>query len=100
MKDPNYSLLPEHLRTGMRLWIEQGIRPGGFLRSVVTNDLIQASLRADGISKQHLSEIARWLVHNAPEGSFGRSQVLDNWPLYIGARSRQEEAGASAPDVF
>lgn len=93
MSEPNYSLLPPHLQTGMRLWVERGIKPGGFLRACLTNDLIQAAQRADGLSRPLLPDIARWMVHNLPDGSFGRAQVLEQWPLYIGAKTRQETAG-------
>lgn len=94
MAEPNYELLPFHLRTGMQMWVERGIKPGSFLRAVITNDLCQAALRADALSFASLGNIARWCVHNLPEGSFGRSQVLEQWPLYIGAKTRQESRDA------
>ena len=36
----NYGLLPEHMREGMRSYIEIGRKPGSFLIAVLANDFV------------------------------------------------------------
>ena len=38
----DYTELPEHLRGGLREYIERGRIPGGFLMAVIQNDLTNA----------------------------------------------------------
>jgi len=41
----DYDLLPEHIRGGMKLYLEDHVEPGGFLRAVLENDLVGASAK-------------------------------------------------------
>lgn len=85
--------LPEHLREGVRNWIEQGITPGSFLRAVIRNDLQAACLRADEISYAQMRQLIRWLVQFAPSGSYGSDKVFSQWPMYLKALERQGMGG-------
>jgi hypothetical protein len=42
-----YEIIPELTRTGILRYVEQGIQPGGFLTAVLSNDLYNATGKAD-----------------------------------------------------
>ena len=90
MEQYPYNELPEHIREGVRNWLEAGITPGSFLRALLRNDLFQTVLRADDINRAELLHIIRWFVQYAPEGSYGSAKVFSQWPMYLKALERQE----------
>ena len=84
------SVVPTHLQPGLLRWIEEGIRPGGFLSSVLANNLIGAAARADELSLVGLPILAKFLVQHAPNGSYGSPKALKNWPDFIVAQNRRD----------
>jgi hypothetical protein len=75
----DYTLLPEHLRDGMKRWIEFGIRPGSFLLAILHNDLEQACLRADAYSMYRMADIAKFMALEAPAECWGSCAKVDAW---------------------
>lgn len=75
----NWNLLPEHIRDGVRLYIEHGVPPGGFLTAVISNDLKNALGRADDIHRPRLHDIVRFFYCDAPAGCWGSPEALDEW---------------------
>lgn len=67
----DYSVLPEHMREGMQRYIEHGIVPGSFLRSVLENDLMGALKNADDINLHRLPDYGRFLYNDMPTAIFG-----------------------------
>ncbi len=65
--------LPSNLQDGLRMYVEHGIEPGGFLCSVIENDLEQAIAYADPGSLLALPDVVRWL-HNYVSGGIWRSR--------------------------
>lgn len=86
------SVVPTHLQPGLLLWVEKGVRPGGFLSAVLSNDLFVAAQRGDELSFIGLPALCRFLTKHAPEGSFGSPQFYRNWPQYIAAQNRRDAA--------
>ncbi len=66
MSTINYELLPEHMREGMRRYIEKGAEVGSFLMAVLSNDLMEAAGRADHINLERLADYAHFLYNYAP----------------------------------
>ena len=78
----DYSGLPEHLRDGVRRYMDSGVRPGSFLCAVISNDLVLAfRLADDGLTLTALQSITRWFIWHAPQGSFGSASEMDTWIL-------------------
>jgi len=75
----DYSMLPEHMRDRMKLYIEQHVPPGGFLRAVLENDLMGASAKADDINRNHLFDFCRFLYNEAPPNCFGSPDAVASW---------------------
>lgn len=75
----NYNRIPEHMRDGMRLYIENGIEPGSFLRAVLENDLMEACSRADDINRHRLFDFAWFLYNGAPCECYGSPENVRAW---------------------
>jgi hypothetical protein len=73
------SNVPEHTRKALEDYFIHGYQPGSFLTSVLANDLLTASCRADAQNKQCLGYIAEWIVHNSPVGSYGSYDAVYSW---------------------
>ena len=71
--------VPEHTHTALMNYFNNCWEPGSFLMAVLRNDLMEASFRADHVNKQHLAEIAAWVYHNAPRGSWGSNEIVRGW---------------------
>jgi hypothetical protein len=71
--------IPEHMREGVENYLLHGIEPGGFMRSVICNDLMGAANKADHVNRQELGHIARWIVLEFPPGSFGSVNRYQDW---------------------
>jgi hypothetical protein len=70
---------------GVKLYLEQGIPPGGFLTAVLSNNLMEACAQADEANRRMLFEWACWLHNEAPIGSYGSrgavAEWLKRWPV-------------------
>ncbi len=71
--------IPEHTHRALMNYFNNCWEPGGFLTAVLCNNLIEAAFKADHINKQHLAEIATWVYHNAPRGSWGDEEIVRSW---------------------
>lgn len=74
-----YSDVPEHTRESLANYFIHCYEPGSFLMSVLVNDLYGAACRADHINRPALAEIAKWVMHNAPVGSWGSPEAVNGW---------------------
>lgn len=63
--------LPEHMRDAMKMYLEHGVEPGGFLYAVLTNNLKEAFARADHINTQHLGNIVSYCMWEIPSDCWG-----------------------------
>lgn len=79
MDDISYNLLPEHIQDRMRLYVEQGIKPGGFCTAVLSNDLKGAFRRADHINVARMRDIVCWLYSQCPATAQGNAEKVREW---------------------
>lgn len=82
----DYSGLPKSLREGARLWIEEGIGPGSFLRAVIDNNLLEACCQASRENLEHIVDITKWWYIEAPAHCWGTKGKADEW-----AKARAKE---------
>ena len=66
MNDINYEMLPEHMKEGTKLYIEQGIMGGDFMQALFENNLVKAFCRADSINQEAMSNWVDFLYNEAP----------------------------------
>lgn len=91
--------IPTHLRPGLARYLVHGVRPGGFLRAFIDNDLLDAVCRAADATYAGFRPMAVFLVNYAPRGSYGRSGCCSSW-LSINHASRVEIARRYFGDAF
>ena len=71
--------VPEHLVSGLALYLIKGIEPGGFMMAVLQNDLMGAFSRADINSRAGLWELVMFLYNDAPRNCYGSREVIEAW---------------------
>lgn len=71
--------LPESLQNGLRLYVEQGLVPGGFLVACIENNLLNAACRGDAGNIVALPDIMRWLYNCTPSKCWGSREKLEAW---------------------
>jgi len=68
--------VPAHLRDGLERYLVKGVLPDGFLRAVLSNNLVDAVLRADPVSLASLVDLVRYLRSCAPATAFGSEALM------------------------
>ena len=71
--------IPEHTQVTLSYYLIQGYEPGGFVTSMLAMDMERALATADTANRQRMWAIGRWIVENAPCGSFGSYQAVQDW---------------------
>jgi hypothetical protein len=82
-------MLPEHMRDGMRYYIERGVLPGDFLTSVLLNDLKGAYGNADQINERRVRDYVQYLYNYAPSQCWGSVENVREW-IKMHAESREQ----------
>jgi hypothetical protein len=72
-------LIPSHMRDGVSLYVEQGIEPGSFLYSVLSNDLKGSFLRADEMNKRAMVQWVEFVYWHLPSECQGSPEKVDAW---------------------
>ncbi len=94
----DYTLLPEHLRGGVREYIERGHLPGDFLCAVISNDLMKAFGYGDQTSRDALGEIMSFFWNEAPGGSHGSLEIMKTWSDGGGLEGRDRTSLTRPPE--
>lgn len=73
------SNVPSHLYEGLIEYIA-GRRPvGSFLTAVLSNDLLEACIKADYVSRYHIVDVVMFLVNYAPAECWGSEKNVVDW---------------------
>jgi hypothetical protein len=68
-----------YLDEGLENYLMYGFEPGGFLTSVLANDLYLAVGRADHWNKDRLPHIVNEVLHKMPSISWGSYAAVKDW---------------------
>ena len=79
MKEINYNRLPEHIRDGMRLYIEHRVAPGHFLTAVIENNLKESFARADDTNINRMFDVVAFMYNEAPMACWGSPEKMIKW---------------------
>lgn len=85
-------MLPAHMHSAVFGYFEKGVPPGGFLRAVLENKLMEAFFRADSTNQYYMQQWAEFLYMYAPgrpNGGWGSEKAVNDW-LEAAAQKRQE----------
>lgn len=75
----DYSLIPERMMQSLKNYIEKGERVGGFLTSVLSNDLWRAVGSADDINKPLIPTYVHYLHWESPAECHGSPEHVKAW---------------------
>ena len=67
----NYEDIPEHTQYSLKMYVEEGYFPGGFLLAVLSNDLMGAFGRADSENLEAMPQIVRFIYNRTPCDCWG-----------------------------
>ena len=77
--EANYEKLPEHLRRGMRGYVEHGQPVGSFLRAVLQDNLMLTVIKADPESLAALKDIMNFVLWEIPSVCHGSEKKCTEW---------------------
>lgn len=95
----NYDAIPPLIMNGLRAHIDKGAPQGGYLTSVLENNLVEAVGRADVNSLAALRDTTTWLWNNAPPDCWGSPERVHQWRLayrHVEALAAGEQRPAEA----
>ena len=74
-------VIPDHTKEALDSYFLKGYEPGGFLTSVLTNNLYGAVTSADIANRHAIYEIVKWLTTDpiVPIHSWGTKDHVSNW---------------------
>ena len=75
----DYEKLPEHMREGMKLYVEEGIATGSFMNAVLENDLVHSFAYADEDNLASMFEWAGFLHWELPTPAWGSKAKVNAW---------------------
>ena len=76
--------IPSHMVEGLALYIERGVSPGGFLRAVLSNDLVNTFAMADHININAIDKYVDYLYNYAPASCWGSPEAIEKWVNHNG----------------
>lgn len=85
----NWLRIPEYMREGLALYVEQGVRPGDFLWSVLVNDLRGACRHADNGNQRLIFDYVAWLYSFAPHDCWGSPDRAIAWLEHKGLQGME-----------
>ena len=71
--------IPDYMVNSIKRYLRQGIKPGGFLYAVLTNDFVNAVYRADKTNLANLPAYAYWLQTMCPREAWGSVEKVEAW---------------------
>lgn len=75
-----------YLNEALENYLMHGFKPGGFLTSVLANDLQMAVSRADHWNRDNLPRIVDEIVWKMPNNSWGSYGAVNDWCNNVNGR--------------
>ncbi len=72
-------VIPEGCRSGLELYISDGLHPGGFLSAILENDFVRAAGAADAENMANLPAYANYLYNHIPGNAWGSPTIVQDW---------------------
>lgn len=94
----DWRLVPRQHELSLRLWVDEGVRPGAFLTAVLQNDLKGAVLYADHENTSGLKGLVFFIHEYCPALCHGSRERFAEWPARVQALEFVAE-GAAATGV-
>lgn len=76
---PEYKNIPKEILDSLADYVERGTPPGGFLTSVLENDLMRTFHRADLENRRSLPVLVRLLFSHVSSHAYGSPENVRQW---------------------
>lgn len=76
--------IPSYMIPGVRRYVFDHIKPGGFMMAVFSNDFMSAARRADPENRKVLPEWASLIHNELPIHCYGSPEKVKEWLLHGG----------------
>ena len=77
--DVKWDQIPPHMREHIRAYVEERRPVGHFLTALLSNDLKNATLRADDENRAALTDWVGFLYEYAPSNCWGSPEIVEAW---------------------
>lgn len=77
--DEELQFMPHYTEIALRHYVNDGLEPGGFLKSVLENDLVSAIFRADVNNYSNIKAICRFVQWELPQEAWGSPEKVAQW---------------------
>jgi len=74
-----YPSIPDNTRGALERYVFQRLQPGGFLTSVLANNLSESVARADEGNRQALFDIVKFIYNELPGNACGNPVKVKEW---------------------
>lgn len=71
--------IPDRMMPGIQRYIQDHIRPGGFLQAVISNNLKDAVSLGDDENIENLTAFVMYFHHKAPSACWGSQLNMERW---------------------
>ncbi len=91
--DIDYDNIPNpHMTYSVRHYIEHGAPFGHFLTALFSNNLFEATARADAANQAALIDWTKWIYNQAPTGCWGSRAKVSAWQKQGGLAGAERAA--------
>lgn len=72
-------MIPQHTKYQIDEYVKDRMPPGGFLNAVLSNNLMEAFVRADDNNAFHMKAILTYLYNDTPAACWGSPEKVNEW---------------------
>ena len=72
-------MIPQHTKHQIDEYVNNYMPPGDFVREVLSNNLVEAVMRADDINLHSLRDIMLYVYNDIPGFCWGSPGIVDLW---------------------
>jgi hypothetical protein len=84
-----YDPIPSYTAKKLMEYVMEGVGPGGFLKAVLSNNLMDSINYADVANERALHSIVAWLWNHCPDDAQGSCEKYHKWIEAGGVKGRE-----------
>ena len=92
-------MIPQHTKYQIDEYVNNYMPPGDFVRAVLSNNLMEAFMRADDINMHCMKDIMKYVYNDIPSTCHGSAEIVDLW-LDTPNRNTDYENGVADPQDY